>query len=205
MYWVGLTGGIGAGKSTVAGLLARHGATVIDADLLAREVVEPGTDGLAEVVAAFGPAMLGSDGLLDRKALAVRVFSDPQQLTRLNEIIHPRVRELTLHRAAHLPPDAVVVHDIPLLVEVGAAGQYDLVVVVEAPEAVRVQRLTEARGMAEADAAARIKAQASSETRTAAADIVIDNDGTPDDLVGKVDDLWQLIWASIQAARRPSG
>ncbi|MDX6228851.1 MAG: dephospho-CoA kinase [Frankiales bacterium] len=196
MYWVGLTGGIGAGKSTVARLLADRGAAVIDADLLAREVVEPGTDGLAEVVAAFGPEVLAQDGTLDRKALAARVFAHPEQLARLNAIVHPRVEELTQDRASRLPPHSVVVNDIPLLVEVGAAGRYDLVVVVEAPEAVRVERLRSSRGMAEADAKARIASQADPGTRTALADVVIDNAGSYDELVATVDDLWARIRAS---------
>ncbi|MDX6257694.1 MAG: dephospho-CoA kinase [Frankiales bacterium] len=195
MYWVGLTGGIGAGKSTVARLLADRGAAVIDADLLAREVVEPGTDGLAEVVAAFGPEVLAEDGTLDRKALAARVFADPEQLARLNAIVHPRVEALTQERASRLPPHSVVVNDIPLLVEVGAAGRYDLVVVVEAPEAVRIERLRSSRGMAEADAKARIASQAGPGTRTAVADVVIDNAGSYDELAATVDDLWARIRA----------
>ncbi|MDX6208748.1 MAG: dephospho-CoA kinase [Frankiales bacterium] len=195
MYWVGLTGGIGAGKSTVARLLADRGAVVIDADVLAREVLESGTDGLAEVVAAFGPEMLARDGTLDRKVLAARVFADPGQLAQLNAIVHPRVQALTQDRVGRLPPDAVVVHDIPLLVEVGAAGRYDLVVVVEAPEAVRVRRLA-GRGMSEADALARISAQADSATRTAVADVVIDNAGPYDQLVAQVDALWDRIRAN---------
>jgi dephospho-CoA kinase len=196
MYWVGLTGGIGAGKSTVARLLADHGAAVIDADLLAREVVEPGTGGLAELVAAFGPQVLAQDGTLDRKALAAQVFADPGQLARLNAIVHPRVQALTQDRAGKLPRDSVVVNDVPLLVEVGAAGHYDLVVVVEAPEAVRVRRLAD-RGISEPDALARIKAQADSATRTAVADVVIDNAGPYDQLVGQVDALWARIRAGL--------
>ncbi|MDX6201133.1 MAG: dephospho-CoA kinase [Frankiales bacterium] len=195
MYWVGLTGGIGAGKSTVARLLADRGAVVIDADVLAREVLETGTDGLAEVVAAFGSEMLARDGTLDRKVLAARVFADPGQLARLNAIVHPRVEALTQDRVGRLAPDAVVVHDIPLLVEVGAAGRYDLVVVVEAPEAVRVRRLA-GRGMSEADALARISAQADSATRTAVADVVIDNAGPYDQLVAQVDALSDRIRAN---------
>jgi dephospho-CoA kinase len=196
MYWVGLTGGIGAGKTTVARLLADRGAVVIDADLLARKVVEPGTDGLAEVVAAFGRGVLASDGSLDRNALAARVFGDPEQLARLNAIVHPRVQALTRYRATRVPPDSIVVHDIPLLVEVGAAGDYDLVVVVEAPESVRVERLV-SRGMGEADARARIAAQADFSRREAVADVIIDNAGPYDGLVEAVDGLWTRIHASL--------
>ena len=197
MYWVGLTGGIGAGKSTVAAMLAARGAAVIDADLLAREVVAPGTPGLAEVAAAFGPGVLSPDGSLDRKALAARVFGDSDQLARLNAIVHPRVQELTRARAVRIPPDSIVVHDIPLLVEVGAAGSYDLVVVIEAPEAVRVQRLIEARGMTRVDALARIRAQADSATREAVADVVLTNAGSYEDLVSTVDALWHRIRSSL--------
>jgi dephospho-CoA kinase len=196
VYWVGLTGGIGAGKSTVARLLADRGAAVIDADLLAREVVEPGSEGLAEVVAAFGRGIQAADGSLDRKALAARVFGDPKQLARLNAIVHPRVQALTRSRATHISPDSIVVHDIPLLVEVGAAGDYDLIVVVEAPEHVRVERLT-SRGMAADDARARIAAQADFSTREAVADVVIDNAGSYDELVAAVDALWTRIRASL--------
>jgi dephospho-CoA kinase len=197
MYWVGLTGGIGAGKSTVARMLADRGAAVIDADRLAREVVEPGTEGLAAVGAAFGPEVLTPEGSLDRKALAARVFRDPEQLARLNSIVHPLVEALTRDRAARLAPDAVVVNDIPLLVEVGAAGRYDLVVVVEAPEAVRVERLMSSRAMAEPDARARIAAQADAATRSAMADVVIDNAGSYDELVAAVDALWARIRRSL--------
>jgi dephospho-CoA kinase len=193
MYWVGLTGGIGSGKSTVAGLLAARGAAVIDADQLAREVVAPGTPGLAEVAQAFGDDVLSPDGSLDRKALAARVFGDEVQLARLNEIVHPRVRELTHERAGQLPPDTIVVHDIPLLVEVGAAGDYDLVVVVEAPEAVRVQRLVSARGMTPAEARARIAAQADAASRQAVADVVIDNAGSYEQLEAAVDAVWDRV------------
>jgi dephospho-CoA kinase len=193
VYFVGLTGGIGAGKSTVAGLLADRGAVVIDADQLAREVVRPGTDGLAQVAAAFGAAVLAPDGSLDRAALAIRVFSDPDQLARLNDIVHPQVAELTDRLVAALPEDAIAVHDIPLLVEVRAADRYDFVVVVDAPEAVRVQRLVSDRGMSEQGAQARIRAQVASADRDAIADVVIDNSGTADDLAVDVGELWSLI------------
>lgn len=192
MYLVGLTGGIGAGKSTVAGLLADHGAVVVDADVLAREVVEPGTDGLREVVARFGADVSQPDGSLDRKALAGKVFRDPEALAALNAIVHPRVAALFAERLSQVAPDAVVVHDIPLLVETGAQDRYDLVVVVEAPEAVRLQRL-EGRGLPRDEALARIRAQAPAEDRVAVADVVVDNSGAHDALVQQVDALWQRI------------
>jgi dephospho-CoA kinase len=193
MYWVGLTGGIGAGKSTVARLLAERGAVVIDADQLARDAVQPGTDGLAAIAAAFGPSVLSADGSLDRAALATVVFADPEALARLNAIVHPRVGALTQSRLDELPPDTIAVNDIPLLVEVSAAGRYDLVVVVEADQEVRVQRLVADRGMTTRDALARIAAQAAPADREAVADVVIDNTGSYEDLVGDVEELWSLI------------
>src|SRR5690349_4290437 len=156
---VGLTGGIGAGKSAVAARLADHGALVIDADRLAREVVQPGTEGLAEVVDAFGPDILGPDGALDRPALGRRVFDDEAARRRLESIVHPRVRARTAELVAAAPPDAVVVNDVPLLVEAGLAGAYEVVVIVLADEATRVARLVRDRGMAEDEAYARIRAQ----------------------------------------------
>jgi dephospho-CoA kinase len=191
---VGLTGGIGSGKSEVARLLAAHGAVVIDADQLAREVVEPGTPGLAQVVAAFGPDVLGPDGRLDRKALAARVFSDGAALARLNAIVHPLVAERGAELVAEAPVDAVVVHDVPLLVENGLEDAYDLVVVVDAPEEARLARLA-ARGLTEEDARARMAAQASSEERLAAADYLVVNDGDLVDLRVRVDELWRNLLA----------
>lgn len=192
MYLVGLTGGIGAGKSTVARLLGERGAVVIDADQLAREVVEPGTGGLAEVVDRFGGQVLLDDGTLDRKALAGKVFGDAEALSALNAIVHPRVAALFRDRLATLPADAVVVHDIPLLVETGAADRYDLVVVVEASDEVRLERLA-GRGLSREEALARIQAQAKAEARAAVADVVIRNDSTPDALTEQVASLWQRI------------
>jgi dephospho-CoA kinase len=188
---VGLTGGIGAGKSAVAQRLAHHGAVVIDSDVLARAVVAPGTDGLAEVVAAFGPGVLGPDGALDRPALGARVFGDEAARRRLEQIIHPRVRARTAALAAAAPPDAIVVNDVPLLVEVGLAPTYHLVVVVSAPQDVRVRRLVQTRGMTETDATARIAAQADDDERRAAADVVLVNDAGLDDLHAQVDRLWR--------------
>src|SRR5438067_5596555 len=156
---VGLTGGIGAGKSVVAARLAELGAVVIDSDRLAREVVAPGTDGLAEVVAAFGADVV-TEGALDRAALARRVFADPAARERLEKIIHPRVRARVAELSGEAPDGAVVVNDVPLLVEAGLADTFAFVIVVLASEPVRIRRLTEGRGMTEAEARSRIAAQA---------------------------------------------
>jgi dephospho-CoA kinase len=191
MVLVGLTGGIGAGKSAVSARLAELGAIVIDADRLARDVVAPGTDGLAEVVAAFGDGVLDASGALDRAALGRRVFADPEARQRLEAIVHPRVRARTAALAAAAPPGSVVVNDVPLLVEAGLAGGYDLVLVVLAPERVRLERLVRDRGMAEAEARARIAAQCSDDERRAVADVVIDNDGSLEELRAAVDRVWR--------------
>jgi dephospho-CoA kinase len=188
---VGLTGGIGAGKSAVARTLAEHGAIVIDADQLAREVVEPGTPGLTHVVEEFGEEILQDDGLLDRERLGAIVFSDPQRLQRLNAIVHPLVRERTAALIDEAPAAAVVVQDIPLLVENGLAPMFALVIVVEAPTEVRLQRLIHDRGMTPDQAHARLAAQATDEQRRAVADVVLVNDGTLADLATKVHALWQ--------------
>ncbi|MBR7825194.1 dephospho-CoA kinase [Actinospica sp. MGRD01-02] len=187
---VGLTGGIGAGKSTVARLLAGHGAIVLDADLAARAVVEPGTEGLAEVVGAFGPRVLREDGSLDRAALASVVFSDEERRKRLNAIVHPRVRAWMAERAAAAPEGSVVVQDIPLLVEGGLTPLFDVVVVVDADDDIRVGRLIRDRAMTEPEARARIAAQAPREQRNAAADRLIDNSGGTEELNEAVADLW---------------
>ena len=189
---VGLTGGVGSGKSTVARLLADHGAVVIDADAIAREVVEPGTPGFDAVVDAFGPTVVGSDGRLDRPALAAIVFADGDRRAQLNAIVHPLVRHRTAELAAAAPADAVVVHDIPLLVESELAGGFDFVVVVQADAGTRVARLA-ARGMTPEDARERMAAQASDEQRRAVADVVIENDGSLAELAAAVDDLWQRL------------
>ncbi len=189
MLRIGLTGGIGSGKSTVARLLAQRGARVIDADQLAREVVAAGTPGLAAVVAAFGGDVLTDGGELDRPALAAVVFGDPAARAALDAIVHPRVRARAVEAIAAMPADAVVVQDIPLLVETGQAGSFDLVVVVEAELETRVARLV-GRGLSEEDARARIAAQAGDAERRAVADVVLDNSGTPDQLAAQVDRLW---------------
>ena len=186
---IGLTGGIGSGKSTVARLLAARGAAVVDADVLAREVVAPGTPGLAAVAEAFGDGVLTADGALDRPALAAVVFGDAAARARLDGIVHPLVRARAAELISALPDDAVVVQDIPLLVETGQAGSFDLVLVVEAEPDVRVARLV-ARGLTEEDARARIAAQVTDEQRRAVADVVLDNSGTPDHLAAQVDRFW---------------
>jgi dephospho-CoA kinase len=186
---VGLTGGIGAGKSAVARLLSVRGAVIIDADVLSREVVEPGTDGLARVAAEFGESVLTADGSLDRAALGRLVFSDPDARARLNAIVHPLVAARTAELMAAAPPDSVVVHDVPLLTENGLAPNYDLVLVVEAPLRARLERLAD-RGLAESEARSRISAQATDEQRRAIADEVIVNDGDLAQLGQRVDALW---------------
>jgi dephospho-CoA kinase len=190
MLRVGLTGGIGSGKSEVSRLLAELGAVVVDADAIAREVVEPGTPGLAAVTDAFGAEVLRPDGRLDRDRLATIVFNDPASLQRLNAIVHPLVGERMTAIAADAPADAVVVYDIPLLVENSLASSYDVVVVVDAPTDVQVARLVGGRGMTEEDARARIAAQATREQRRTVADVVIDNSGTLADLEQQVNALW---------------
>jgi dephospho-CoA kinase len=187
---VGLTGGIGAGKSTVAAELSQLGAIVVDSDRIAREVVEPGTDGLAEVVAAFGEDVLDDEGRLDRPALGRVVFADDEARTRLNGILHPRIGARTAELVAAAPDDAVVVHDVPLLVENGMGPAFALVVVVDAPEDVRVRRLGETRGMTEDDARSRIRAQATEEDRRAAADVWIDNVGDVANVREQIRALW---------------
>lgn len=189
MRRIGLTGGIGSGKSTVAGMLEDLGAHVIDADALAREVVAPGTAGLAELVAQFGTGILAADGSLDRAALGAVVFADPAARERLNAITHPRIGARTAELVAALPDDAVLVHDVPLLAELGMQDAYDLVVVVDAPDDIRVARLMQ-RGLDERDARARIAAQASRDQRLAIADVVLDNSGSLADLKAQVLQAW---------------
>jgi dephospho-CoA kinase len=186
---IGLTGGIGSGKSTVAALLAQRGAVVVDADRIAREVVEPGTPGLDAVVTEFGPAVLTAEGALDRPALAGVVFGDPAARARLDDGVQPLVRARAAELVEAAPPDAVVVQDVPLLVETGQAGSYDLVLVVETDLETRVARLEE-RGLAAEDARARIASQATDEQRRAVADVVLRNDGDRADLEAQVQRFW---------------
>ncbi|EEP70809.1 conserved hypothetical protein [Micromonospora sp. ATCC 39149] len=191
MLMVGLTGGIGSGKSAVAARLAGLGAVVIDSDRIAREVVAVGSAGLAEIVAAFGDTVLGPDGALDRAALGGVVFADEAARRRLEAITHPRVRARTAELAAAAAPDAVVVNDVPLLVEVGLAPTYHLVVVVQTEVVTRLARLARDRGMTRAEAERRIAAQADDARRRAVADVVLRNDGTLDELHAEVDRLWR--------------
>lgn len=190
MLKVGLTGGIGAGKSEVSRLLVARGAVLIDADRIAREVVAPGTPGLAAVADAFGEEVLAADGTLDRPKLGSIVFADPAELATLNSIVHPLVgaRSSELERAA--AADAVVVHDVPLLTENGLAPLYDVVVVVDASPETQLDRLVRLRGMTEQDARARMAAQASRKERLEIADVVIDNDVSLSDLERRVDEVW---------------
>jgi dephospho-CoA kinase len=189
MIRVVVTGGIGSGKSEVTRLFDELGAVVIDADVLAREVVAAGTPGLEEIVRTFGPDLVGPDGELDRPAMGRRVFADPTARTQLEAIIHPRVRQRGGEIEAEAPEDAVVVHDIPLLVETGQADRFDAVVVVDVPEELQVQRLA-GRGMDEEDARSRIRAQAGREERLSVADYVIDNTGTREDLRPQVAEVF---------------
>lgn len=192
MKTIGLTGGIGAGKSTVGAAFARRGAIVVDADALAREAVAPGTPGLAQVVAEFGRDVLLPDGSLDRAAMAGLVFSDAAALARLNAIVHPRVAAASQALIEAADPDAVVVYDVPLLVENGLADGFDLVVVVEAPQDVRRARLLD-RGMQGTDVDARMAVQATDEQRRAVADFVIDNGGDPAATEAQVAAVWQQL------------
>ncbi|RBM19679.1 dephospho-CoA kinase [Streptomyces sp. PT12] len=193
MVTVGLTGGIGAGKSEAVRLLAERGAVVVDSDRIAREVVEPGTEGLAAVAAEFGPGILTAEGRLDRERLGRIVFGDAERRAKLNAIVHPLVARRSAELTAAAPRDAVVVHDVPLLAENGLAGRYDVVVVVDASAETRLDRLTRLRGMTEEDARARMAAQATREERLAVADHVLHNDGTVDDLAAQIGPLWRRL------------
>jgi dephospho-CoA kinase len=195
---VGLTGGIGSGKSLVAELLAAHGATIIDADVLAREAVAPGTPGLAAVRERFGTGVLRPDGSLDRAALGRIVFGDPIARRDLEAIIHPAVRARAAALAAAAPEGAVVVQVIPLLVETGQQGHFDQVVVVDVEPEVQLSRIVRRDGLSEAEARARLRAQASREARLAAAHVVLRNNGNRDDLAAAVDRLWAE-WESVGA------
>jgi dephospho-CoA kinase len=191
MLLVGLTGGIGSGKSTVARLLERRGAAVIDADQLAREAVAKGTPGFQQVVQAFGPDVVTPDGDLDRAALAARIFSDPVQKAALEAIVHPEVaRRLEDRVGEHRATDRIVVYVTPLLVELGLAPAFDVVVVVTASQHLRVSRVASDRGLAPDEVRRRMAAQATDDQRAEVADFLIDNDGSLGDLVPQVDRLW---------------
>ena len=187
---VGLTGGVASGKSTVAAILRELGAVVIDSDQLAREVVEPGTPGLADVVKEFGDSVLADDGTLDRAALGAIVFADQDARRRLEGILHPLIRQRAAEIEATAEPGAVVVHDIPLLVETGQAGQFEAVLVVDVPVETQVERLLSDRGWSRDDAEARVAAQATREERRAAATYLIDNTGTREDLRDRVTEVF---------------
>lgn len=187
---VGLTGGIASGKSTVSGILRELGAVIIDADALAREVVEKGTPGLAAVVEAFGPGLLTADGDLDRPAMGSLVFNDTDARRRLEAIVHPLVFERIIDLESQAAAGSVVVHDIPLLAESGRADTFDAVIVVHAPEDVQIARMVGDRGWTEEDAGSRIAAQASAEDRLAIATYVIDNTGTHEDLRHRVTEVF---------------
>lgn len=206
MVRVGLTGGIGSGKSAVAQLLRARGAVLVDGDQVAREIVEPGQPALAAIAERFGTAVLRRDGSLDRAALAAIVFADPASLAALDAIMHPRIagRSSELMRAAERAGAEVVVYDMPLLVEGGAAGQFDVVVVVQAPVEVRLRRL-EARGLERADSLARMARQASDEQRLAVADLVLDNSGDRSALEAQVSAAWPRIVAAQGRRRRSPG
>ena len=205
MLTVGLTGGIGAGKSAVSRLLASYGAVIVDSDRIAREVVEPGTPGLAAVVAEFGDGVLAADGSLDRAKLGGIVFTDADRLRALNAIVHPLVRDRSAALQEAAGPDAVVVNDVPLLAENDLAGLYDVVVVVDAAPATQLDRLVRLRGMAEDEARARMAAQATREQRLAIADIVVDNDGTQAELAERVRKLWEELVARKGVRGRNTG
>jgi dephospho-CoA kinase len=198
---VGLTGGIGSGKSEVSRLLAELGAVVIDADAAAHEVVAIGTPGLAAVVETFGDGVLRPDGSLDRAGLGRLVFGDDDKRQQLNAIVHPLVGERMRELEASAAADAIVIYDIPLLTENSLASAYDVVVVVDAPIEVQLDRLVRLRGMAESDARARIAAQATREQRRAIADVVIDNSGTRDNLTRQVRALWDDLQARTPSDR----
>jgi dephospho-CoA kinase len=193
MLHLGLTGNIASGKSAVASLLAAHGATIIDADALAREAVAPGTPGFAAVVEHFGPSAVGADGMLDRVALRRRVFSDPVQRDALNAIVHPAVARLRDARTAEARARGaqVLVSDIPLLFEVGLEHAFDGVLLVDAPEAERLRRLMDDRGLPREEALAMMAAGMPSAEKRGRARWVIDNDGSREQLAGRVAELWR--------------
>lgn len=196
MTLIGLTGGIASGKSTIGARLAELGAVRIDADQLARDAVAPGSPGLAQVSECFGDAVLQADGSLDRAALGAIVFSDAAKLADLNAIVHPEVRRLADERisaARAEDPDVVIVYEIPLLVEADRGGDWDVIVVADAPVEQRIARMVTLRGMTEADARRRVANQASDAERRAVADVVIDTSGSEDETLAQVDALWARV------------
>lgn len=204
MPLIALTGGIASGKSTIARRLAEHGAVVVDADQVVRDVQQPGSPVLSAIADAFGDGMLREDGALDRAALAARVFGDPEAVGRLNAIVHPAVRvesQRQFDEAFGSDPDAVVVYDVPLLAEARLADPWDLIVVAHAPAEVRAHRLVELRGMTEQEAAARISSQVSDQERLSIADVVIETDGPLERTLAQADDLWSRLGELVGARR----
>lgn len=202
MYLIGLTGGIASGKSTVARRLYEHGAVHLDADQLARKVVEPGTPALAAIAETFGPEVLRADGSLDRERLGRIVFGDDAARAKLNAIVHPAVRELSarlIAKAEAENPDAVVVYDVPLLVEANVDHPFDLVVVTDAPKRTQVKRLVEQRGLDPLQAEARVDAQIDREARLKVADVVIDTDGSLGHTMSQADALWSRVTSELAA------
>lgn len=196
MPLIALTGGIASGKSTIAARLARHGAVIVDADQIVREVQEPGTPVLARIAQEFGPGMIRADGSLDRAALGAYVFGDAEALARLNAIVHPAVKAESARRFATAfgqDPEAVVVYDVPLLVEARVDDPWDLIVVADAPASMRERRLIELRGMDPSEARSRIASQAGDEQRRSIADVVIDTSGTVEETERQTDDLWRRL------------
>jgi len=196
MPLIALTGGIASGKSTIARRLAERGTVIVDADALVREVQEPGSPVLAALADEFGADIIRDDGSLDRAALGARAFGDPERVARLNAIVHPAVRDLSHRRfreAFAADPDALVVYDVPLLVEARAEDAWDLVVVAHAPAPVRRERLVALRGMSEEEAAGRIAAQVGDEERLRVADVVIDTAGTIEETLRQTDELWDRL------------
>ena len=202
MFIIGLTGGIGSGKTTVASRLKTLGARIVDADKIAREIVEPGEPALAELAEAFD-GVLNADGTLNRAELAHQAFAAPEATEKLNSITHPRIRERTLERFAQARTDGVpvLVYDMPLLIENGEYKKMDHVLVVDAEDEIRIDRLVNSRGLDEEDARRRIAAQISREERLAAADSVVDNSGTRDQLLQQVDTFWEQVVAPRLAAQ----
>ena len=194
MRIIGLTGGIGSGKTTVAERLRQKGAFIVDADKVAREVVEPGQPALAELAEAFD-GVITAEGVLDRAELARQAFATPEATQQLNNITHPRIRERTdeLFATAREEGREVVVYDMPLLIENGETESVDTVLVVDTPDEIRVRRLVDSRGLDEDDARRRINAQIDSEARLAAADVILDNSGDVESLIGQVDDFWEKV------------
>lgn len=199
MYLVGLTGGIASGKTTVARRLVEHGAIEIDADILARQAVNPGSPALREIVQRFGQQMIKADGELDRTALAAAVFSEPGARKDLEAIVHPEVRRLAAEALAQQPDDAIVLYTVPLLVEANVDLPFDLVVTVEAPEATQIERMISSRGMNKDAATARIRAQASPAARANRADVILNSNQSLPEMNSDIDALWRKIVSNAQA------